>query len=397
MKILFLDWSCFMKEPTFRAFKNMGHEYFLFSHKDFNELKSDDFLKVFFEFTDSKSPDICFSYNYYPLLAEGCKEKNIPYVSLVYDSPYTYLYSYTVMYPTNYIFLFDRSWVEEFRQGGLLNVHYSVLPGDANAIDSLLSGGFKQDRVEADISFVGNLYNEKHNFYERFEDKLTPYLKGYLEGMMEAQQKLYGVSIVEPMLTDDIVKSLYDIFPIDENPLLVEPSEYRYSEYVIKRKITQLERIAMLSLIGNKAKEENYNAKLYTVNPDTRISGFKNMGVAPYDTEMPLVFNQSKININITLRSIKNGIPLRCIDIMSAGGFLLSNYQEDLCIDFVPGEEFDFYGDREEMLQKIEYYLSHEKERQEIAENARERIKRDYSFENIFTRMFELALSEDHV
>ena len=45
---------------------------------------------------------------------------------------------------------------------------------------------------------------------------------------------------------------------------------------------------------------------------------------------MPYVFRNSRINLNITLRSIKSGIPLRCMDIYGAGGFLLSNYQTDL-------------------------------------------------------------------
>ena len=52
---------------------------------------------------------------------------------------------------------------------------------------------------------------------------------------------------------------------------------------------------------------------------------------------MPLVFQNSKINLNITLRSIKNGIPLRAIDIMGAGGFLLTNYQNDFGLHFTDG------------------------------------------------------------
>ena len=38
------------------------------------------------------------------------------------------------------------------------------------------------------------------------------------------------------------------------------------------------------------------------------------------------MFANSKVNLNITLRNIKTGIPLRALDIMGAGGFLLTNY-----------------------------------------------------------------------
>lgn len=48
---------------------------------------------------------------------------------------------------------------------------------------------------------------------------------------------------------------------------------------------------------------------------------------------------------------------------------MLSNYQEDFFDFFVPGEDFDFFDGTEDLLTKIEYYLSHEKERKDIAEN----------------------------
>lgn len=56
------------------------------------------------------------------------------------------------------------------------------------------------------------------------------------------------------------------------------------------------------------------------------------MGAVDYYEVMPHVFKQSKINLNITLRSIQSGMPLRAWDIMGAGGFLLSNYQADFLI-----------------------------------------------------------------
>ena len=54
---------------------------------------------------------------------------------------------------------------------------------------------------------------------------------------------------------------------------------------------------------------------------------------------MPLIFRESKINLNITLRSITSGMPLRALDIMGAGGFLLSNYQQELAENYIDGEE----------------------------------------------------------
>lgn len=66
-----------------------------------------------------------------------------------------------------------------------------------------------------------------------------------------------------------------------------------------------------------------------------------NKGPIDYYNEMPYVFNNSRINLNITLRSIKSGIPLRAMDICGAGGFLLSNYQADF-YDFLLREKISY-------------------------------------------------------
>ena len=114
------------------------------------------------------------------------------------------------------------------------------------------------------------------------------------------------------------------------------------------------------------------------------------MGPVDYYDEMPYVFANSKINLNITLRSIKSGIPLRAMDIMGAGGFLLTNFQSDFLDYFVPGEDFVYYDSQEDLLNKIDYFLSHEKERKEIAQNGQERIRNEHNYVVFFEKIFDI-------
>ena len=95
---------------------------------------------------------------------------------------------------------------------------------------------------------------------------------------------------------------------------------------------------------------------------------------------MPRVFKQSKINLNITLRSIKSGIPLRGFDIRGAGGFLLSNVQGDFLGSFTPGDEFVYYEDEKDLLRKIDYYLFHEDEREAIARSGHDKVAAEHTF-----------------
>ncbi|WP_243237917.1 glycosyltransferase family protein [Roseburia zhanii] len=104
-------------------------------------------------------------------------------------------------------------------------------------------------------------------------------------------------------------------------------------------------------------------------------------GVISYTNEMPCVFHLSKINLNISLRSITSGIPLRCLDILGTNGFPLTNYQPELAEFFIPDEDFVMYESEDDFLQKIEYYLSHEAERKEISYNGWKKVNQNFSYE----------------
>ena len=111
-----------------------------------------------------------------------------------------------------------------------------------------------------------------------------------------------------------------------------ESAAYVYANYFLCRKISSNERLSLL-----KAASEQYSLKLYTHQKCKELPNAEFMGTVDYYDTMPLIFQNSRINLNITLKSIQTGIPLRCMDIMGSGGFLLSNFQSDFLDYFVPG------------------------------------------------------------
>lgn len=385
MHILFIDWPCFGKSDAVLAFEQMGYQLKMFFHKDYQERISPDFNQAFDEAVKTNKFKFCFSFNYYPVVAEGCKRNEIPYIALVYDSPYVPLYSYTMIYPTNHVFLFDKQEYLKLRNMGIPTVYYSPLPVNASAIDLLAKNRFDRRKCTCDISFVGALYNEAHNFYDRLAG-VNDYTRGYLDAVIEAQLKIYGYNFLEEILTQDIIQELLRVSPYSNDKYGVETPAYIYANYYLGRKITSLERIRLLTAIGERFPEK---LKLFTLNRQLHIPHVQNMGTADYFNEMPHVFANSKINLNITLKSIQSGIPLRAMDIMGAGGFLLTNFQADFLDYFIPGEDFVYYNDSDDLLNKIEYYLSHEKERQEIAQNGHQKVKKNHSFQKCFENMLE--------
>ena len=368
MKILFIEWASFGNADIKDAFTKEGHEVICFPFSNKDPRKDAQIEGALATKLREAIPDAVFSFNYFPLISNVCKREGLPYISWIYDSPYVMLYSYTAINPCNTIYVFDRALCREFQEAGIPTVRYLPMAANTERLDAL---GFPEPVY--DVSFVGPLYTESHNFFDRMEN-LSPYAKGYLEGLMRAQMHVQGYNFIQESLSP-IMGELYQALPMDPNPDGVETREYLYAQYVINRKLTGMERLGLLTAVTKR-----HTLDLFTLDPAFTLPNLRNHGTADYYTEMPMVFKKSRINLNISLRSIKSGIPLRAFDIMGNGGFLLSNYQEDFLENFTPGVDFVYYESEEDLLQKIDYYLAHEEERRAIAKNGHDKVAKAHTY-----------------
>jgi len=234
----------------------------------------------------------------------------------------------------------------------------------------------KGRRYAGDISFVGALYNETHNNMFRHLEKLEPYEKGYIDALLNAQKNIYGINFIENVLKEnsEIFEKIQKVCPVFARGDGLESAEWTLANYFLSRKVTAMERMEIMQMLG-----EYYSVNLYTTEP-TDIKGVRNLGVADYNTVAPHVFANSKINLNISLRSIHTGIPLRAFDIMGCGGFMITNFQEDFLQHFEPDEDVVFYTSYEELLDKVEYYLNHAEERNRIARNAQQKVEAEHTY-----------------
>lgn len=402
MNILIFEYKNFGIEDVTEALTNLGHTSHVVTSDLIRERNSAEFDQLFeFEY-EQKHFDCIFTFNYSPVISNNCKRVNIPYIAFVYDSPLVSLYSYTIINPCNYVFLFDKTLYEEFRSQGIQTVHYMPLAVNVSRLDRMRDAfSFAQSQIDnainkctstklhnrfsSDIAFIGSMYNEKHNLYERLNG-ISPRTAGYLEGIMESQLQVYGYYFIEDLLTSNILEDMQKSAPISPNKDGVETVSYMYAYYFIARKLAEKERQQILTKLSNR-----YNVKLFTPNLTPELPQVHNMGPVDYYNDMPYIFQNSKINLNISLRSIRSGIPLRCMDIMGAGGFLLSNYQADFYEHFIPGEDMVLYESQEDLLSKCNYYLKHEAERIQIAANGYGKIKESHTYEVRLKEIFEIV------
>ena len=333
--------------------------------------------------------DLLFSFDFYPNISEACQKYDMPYVSWVFDCPHYTLDSHHVNNPVNRIFVFDKILYENMRKKGVTTVRYSPLAVNEKRLAKLCEELDAQTDgnivYEHEVCFLGNLYDNEFNFYDQVK-YLPEELKGYIDGIIASQERVFGVDFFseKDVMTNEKLDQLNKYinfektgrYELDYNEILLD---------ILRKKVTVNERHNIMSSMG-----KYFDTVIYT-NPDARpIEGVNNLGLANYTTKMPRVFHRSKINLNISLRSILSGVPLRVVDILAAGGFLITNYQAEIAEYFEDGKELVIAYTPEEMVEKAAYYLEHEDERKEIAINGQKKVYREFAYTKLLPEILDL-------
>ena len=123
MKVLFLDSPSFGKLDMIEAMKEKGFEVELFNHDLLREYNCKEFNDFFDQLVFGKNISFVFSLNYFPAISNGCQRNGLKYLSFVYDNPLVSLYSYTLINPCNYVFLFDKACYYDFAKEGIETVY----------------------------------------------------------------------------------------------------------------------------------------------------------------------------------------------------------------------------------------------------------------------------------
>ena len=373
MKVLYCSWYENSQEDLENALNKITDEVIVIEHKVREYLGIDESVRQEIISIVENGIDMIISFDFFPALSQICESYNIKYVSWVYDWPNYTLFHKEAYNKCNRIFLFERDGVKLLSQYNINNVYYSSLAVDIDRLDLQLGTDISNTEYEYDVSFVGNMNSNLNNIL--MLDEIPQYYEGYINGLAQAQQKIYGYNIVNEIINDEFVGEYLKAVCADMD-IFVIPHKHILSSQINKY-ITGMERVNLLKTIANE-----YNLDVFTGNDNLAIPKAIIHKSIDYYSEMPRVFRKSRINLNVTLRSITSGIPLRVYDILGAGGFCLTNYQEDIVQLFKAGEELVVFTNKDDMFNKVEYYLSHEKERLEIALNGREAVKK-FSYENV--------------
>lgn len=443
MKILLYSWSANNEQLLADNLMKLGFEVIWFRKECRHYTRDMELAMEMIPFIHAKGIETIVSFNYFPIISMICNTCQIPYYSWVYDCPHFTLYAKQVTLPCNHIGIFDREMVRQLEAYGVKTVSYVPLAVDTSYFTEGIAQASKKEKkkYQCDISFVGSLYTGEYDYYEKVINDNQNFGTECFENLSDAssvkgsgseKEKTSGhiseasdimrildkqcFSYQTDYLRQGILEGKIDIYKIkaqmEKQGLMLGEDYFAKPEdillaAVLEKKVTVEERRILLTEIArrfglemeskrntvyDRKENQRFDFRLYTGSGTKDLPELdgRNCGTIDYHTQMPLVFAGSRINLNISLRSIHSGIPLRVLDIMACGGFVLSNWQPEIAEYFEEGIEIVTFVSAEECLDKIGYYLEHEAERRQIAINGRKKVQKTFSYQNGFERLFAL-------
>ena len=122
--------------------------------------------------------------------------------------------------------------------------------------------------------------------------------------------------------------------------------------------------------------------------------------------DMIRLFSTSRINLNLSNASVATSldpegepgllqIKGRDFEVPACGGFLLTQENPELYEYFEPGKEIAVYRDTEDLVEKIQYYLTHHEERERIRKAGYARFLKDHTMLARLEAIFSRVLSSE--
>ena len=362
----------------------MGHEVLLYEKSmEYVEEHEEEYDK-FKQFLQINRPDLVISTVFFQIAAAYTHQLEIKYAVYGMDSPH--YAAWVPKYPrleNVYLFHFDTREIRRFREADYSNVYYLPLAAGVTWADRIHASAAERKQLGSDVSFVGGLYSE--NPFDRYGDKLMQSVQEQIWDIIESSAFIWdGQERLQTGVGRELVEYCREAAPELCNSGLLMGDEYYFRQWTIARKLSNVERTLLFEQAA-----EAFDFRLYTREKEIVPEQIHRYPPVNAMTEQLKVFQSSAINLNLTLRSIESGIPLRVFDILSVGGFVLTDYRVDAEDIFREDEEIVMFRSPEEMLDKAAYYLKHPNERERIAQKGYRAAKERCSYERMLAELLQ--------
>lgn len=322
-------------------------------------------------------PDYVLTINFNRYLSEVCELLKVPYLAWVIDTPCYPMYDGAINHAHSFTFAYDAAIAARLRARGVKQIYHLPVAANLSRIERLS----RQDSDEGlahDISFVANLTRTEYN--SLIQPKLTQQTRARCDTLIQSLEQPSELFTLADRIDGGLIGDIQQQsgYPLAGETYLGTSEKLAY---LLGREHSWRERIEVVRRL-----EARFALRVYG-NSEWQGEIDCHAGHADHFEQMPKIFQRSRINLNLSRSFVEYGLPMRVFDVLSCGGFLVTNDKADLGKLFVDGKDLVVFRDTQDLLDICAYYLEHEDERQAIARQGLATVREKHTYE---LRMIDL-------
>ena len=344
-----------------------------------------EFVQQLLEAVISFRPDCCITLNHMGVDVEGVlmdllARLQLPLASWFVDNPHLIIHLYSrCVSPWTTLFTWDSDNISSLRAAGFEHVYYLPLGTDPDRFHPSNSGSTPA-AWKADISFVGNsmVYKVGGRLKNgRFPRPLLLSFRTVAQQFMESHHR----SVAEFLRhCQPQAYAHYLALPDNEAKLAYETAVTWQATRLYRNGCVR-RLLPLRPLIVGDAGWRKVEFRHEPLQP-------RYLDALSYYTELPLFYGQSAINFNCTSKQMKGAVNQRVFDVPAAGGFVLTDWREQMEQLFEP-DEIVCYHEPDEAPDLARHYLAHPEERHRITLAARKRVLSCHTWQHRLQTMLE--------
>ena len=278
------------------------------------------------------------------------------------DNPFYFINS---CFSEDLIFCWDIGYIAALKAFGFKNVFHVPLGTNIKKFKPLNS--FTISSFVCDVSFVGTLGLLKCDRAKILGEHFSSEKNLAINNLLDC--KIHSFSTGE---TQDI-KKYKEIL----NRGVDYISRFKYSQ-IMDFESNSLMRRELIRVLAD------YNAYIFG---DDLMSSFESKtcrykGKVSYNSELPLVYSGSKINLNMTRKQLKSTVNQRIFDVSACKSFFLTDYRPALK-DIFPFNIKDIcFSSSRELKDKLNYFLKNSKERESLSQEMYKAVVSSHTYEH---------------
>jgi spore maturation protein CgeB len=331
-------------------------------------------------------PDLVASINGIEGLQEFCEERGVHSICWEIDPALNVPRALRIPTPHGHIFTYRQAGIPVFEAAGYASVTYLPLAADPAKRKPQTLSIPQAERYAAPVTFVGASLMENLDRFQR----------DFLACLQEWQRT------PEPQALDAMRR-------------VIEMQRADFSRYNIPMYLDLLcpgfrthntsqgktDPALYLAEISAAEKRLNTMAALAPHAPEVwgdsgwrqiESHGVRYRGAALHETELPLIYSGSTINVDVGRLYQDDIVTMRIFDILACGGFVIAEHSSALAELFEVGVEVASYRTLTELKEKVAYFLARPGEARAIAERGRQAVLTRHTIDQRVQVMLAMVL-----